>query len=188
MGTVITSDGRSKHEINTRIGHAKTAFKQMYYIFRDKNISMELKKRLVQCFVEPILMYGCESWTVDGNTRKRLEAVKIWFLRRMLRIPWTDRKRNEEVLEMAEYRRDLMNRIEKRKARFFGHIMRRDGMESIVTTGMFEGRRARGRQRMKIIDDLTTWIGTKTNRETFRATTDREKWRTLITNATKQGT
>ena len=61
-------------------------------------------------------------------------------------------------------------------------------MESIVTTGMFEGRRARGRQRMKIIDDLTTWIGTKTNRETFRATTDREKWRTLITNATKQGT
>ena len=69
LGTVITSDGRSKHEINTRIEHAKTAFKQMYYIFRDKNISMELNKRLVQCYVEPILMYGCESWTVDWNTR-----------------------------------------------------------------------------------------------------------------------
>merc|ERR1712002_443702 len=115
----------------------------------NKKLSQVMKVRLLKCYIEPILMYSCETWTLTNKIRKQLEATEMWFLRRMMRIPLTDRKTNNEVLEMAEYTRAILSKIKKRKAKFMGHVMRRNGLENLITTGKFEGKRGRGRQRQK---------------------------------------
>ncbi|GFO05088.1 endonuclease-reverse transcriptase [Plakobranchus ocellatus] len=84
----------------------------------------------------------------------------MWFFRRMLRVPWTARKTNEEVLKETESTRSLMSRIRRRQAKFVGHIMRREGLENLVITGRMEGKKSRGRQREKMLDGMTSWMGT----------------------------
>ena len=81
----------------------------------------------------------------------------------MLRIPWTEKRRNVDIMEEIGYRRRLMRKINIRKAKFFGHVMRREGLESLVTTGHFEGKIARGKQRMKILDQTTVFMRTESN-------------------------
>ena len=112
----------------------------------------------------------------------------MWFLRRMLRIPWTEKKTNEAVLEEAETTRLLIKNIRKRQATFFGHVMRREKLEHLVTTGKLDGKRSRGRQREKMIDGLTTWLNAESVIETLASTKDRAVWRDMVANAMKQGT
>ncbi|GFN89597.1 endonuclease-reverse transcriptase [Plakobranchus ocellatus] len=92
-------------------------------------------------------MYGCEACTITKEIQKKIEAAEMWFFRRMLRVPWTARKTNEEVLKETESTRSLMSRIRRRQAKFVGHIMRREGLENLVTTGRMEGKKSRGRQK-----------------------------------------
>ncbi|GFN96228.1 endonuclease-reverse transcriptase [Plakobranchus ocellatus] len=104
-------------------------------------ISIETRKRALQCYIEPVLMYGCEAWTISKQIQNKLEATEMWFLRRMLRIPWTAKKTNERVLNEANKRRSLVRTIRKHQATFLGHVMRRGKLEHLVTTGKFEGKR-----------------------------------------------
>jgi len=120
-------------------------FQKMKSILSNTQLSIDTQKRTLQCYIEPILMYGCEAWTINKQIEKKLEAVEMWFLRRMLRIPWTARKTNQEVLKEAVTERSLINRIRKRQATFLGHVMRQEKMEYDITTGMLEGNRSRGR-------------------------------------------
>ena len=114
---------------------------RMRKIFTNKETSMTLKLRLLQCYIEPILLYACETWTMHHAIEKRLEAMEMWFLRRMMRVSWTERKSNVDVLKDAECVRTLINKIKKKQARFVGHVMRRNGLENLITTGKFDGRR-----------------------------------------------
>jgi len=125
---------------------------------------------------------------MSRETQKKLEAVKMWFLRRMLRIPWTQEKSNERVLKEAYARRSLINRVRKRQAKFIGHDIRRDGLEHLVPTGMLEGKRSRGRHRVKILDGLTSWLGAQRVTEILSTMKDREAWRGMMANAMEQGT
>ena len=188
LGTIVTSDGKCETEIKSRIGQAKAAFQNMSNIFRDRSISQTLKMRLLQCYIEPILTYSCETWTLSKQMVKRIEAIEMWFLRRMFRIKWTDRKTNMEVMEMAEYSRSLEKKIRNRQAKFIGHVMRRKGLENLLTTGKLEGKRAPGRQRQKMLDSVTEWLGTEKNNITIQRTQERVEWRALIANAVKHGT
>ncbi|GFO49455.1 phospholipase a2 [Plakobranchus ocellatus] len=122
-------------------------------------ISIEMRKRAIQCYIEPVLMYGCEAWTISKQIQNKPEATELWFLRRMLRIPWTAKKTNERVLNEANKRRSLVRTIRKRQATFLGHVMKRGKLEHLVTTGKFEGKRSRGRQRENIMDGLAIWLG-----------------------------
>ncbi|GFN88761.1 UDP-glucuronosyltransferase 2a1-like [Plakobranchus ocellatus] len=133
-------------------------------------------------------MYGCEAWTISKQIQNKLEATEMWFLRRMLRIPWTAKKTNERVLNEANKRRSLIRIIRKRQATFLGHVMRRGKLEHLVTTGKFEGKRSRGRQREKIMDGLATWLGPGKVSDIPAAVKDRDLWRDMIANAYKQGT
>ncbi|GFO35520.1 hypothetical protein PoB_006202500 [Plakobranchus ocellatus] len=108
----------------------------------------------------------------------------MWFHRRMRRIPWTTKKTNERVLNEANKRRSLVRTIRKRQATFLGHVMRREKLEHLVTTGQLEGKRSRGRQREKI---TATWLGPGKVTETLTAVKDRDLWRDMIANAYKQG-
>ena len=88
------------------------------------------------------MLYGSESWTLNAEMSKRIEATEMWFIRRMLRISWTEKKTNEDVLAEEEYERSLMKKIETRKGKFIGHVMRKEGLENMITTGRIEGNRA----------------------------------------------
>ena len=153
LGTLITQDGRRHSEVNTRIAQAKIVFQKMKSILTNKDMSMATRQRVLQCYVELILMYGCETWTITKPIQKKIEAVELemWFWRRMLKIPWTAKRTNVEAMEEAGLTRSLVNRIRKQQATFVGHILRRKGLEHLVITGKMEGRRGRGRQREQMI-------------------------------------
>ena len=163
-------------------------FQKMKAILTNNSISKATRRKALQCYIEPILMYGCEAWTLNKQVQKKLEAVEIWLLRRILRIPWTQKKSNVAVSKEADARRSLINRRRKRQATFIGHAIRRDGLEHLVTTGMLEGKRGRGRQREKILDGLISWFGVKRVTDILLTMKDREYWRGMIANAMEQGT
>ncbi|GFO17364.1 RNA-directed DNA polymerase from mobile element jockey [Plakobranchus ocellatus] len=98
LGTIISNDGKTNREISARTAQAKINFQKMKTILTNKHISIETRKRALQCYIEPVLMYGCEAWTISKQIQNKLEATEMWFLRRMLWIPWTAKKTNERVL------------------------------------------------------------------------------------------
>ena len=114
--------------------------------------------------------------------RRKLEATEMWFLRRMIRIPWTENTTNETVLIDANAKRTPVNDFRKRKVTFFGHVMRRRGLEHLAATGNINRLRSRGQQRIKMLDDLRIWLGIANNNTVTRATEDKEKWRAMIAN------
>ncbi|GFN75464.1 E3 ubiquitin-protein ligase shprh [Plakobranchus ocellatus] len=109
----------------------------MKTILTNKHISIETRKRALQCYLEPVLMYGCKAWTISKQIQNKLEATEMWFLRRMLRISWTAKKTNERVLNEANKRRSLLRTIRKRQATFLGHMMRRGKVEHLLVIILF---------------------------------------------------
>ena len=188
LGTMLTSDGRCTTEIKSRIAQAKAVFQKMKNLLTNKSISMKVRKRVLQCYIEPVLFYGCEAWTVTNELHKRLEACEMWFFRRMLKIPWTAKRSNEEVLKEVDQTRRIMDHFRKRQSSFFGHIMRRGKLEHTITAGKIEGKRDRGRQREKMLDGLTRWHGAQSPAELIDNTRDRELWRGMTAYAFGHGT
>jgi hypothetical protein len=101
--------------------------------------------RLIHTLVLPVVMYGSETWTLDANSRKRIEAFEMFFWRRMFRIPWVDRRTNESILEelQIQTRERLLSKIQRGITKFFGHIIRQDGLEKLVMQGKVDGKRKR---------------------------------------------
>ena len=158
LGSTVTSDGRCEKEIKRRIGIAKSTFKKMERVLTTKTINLSTRLRLMRCYVWSMLLYGSECWTINKAMQQRLEAVEMWFLRRMMRISWTDHVTNIDVLERARLSRTLLKTIVTRQLRFLGHILRKNSLESLALTGAVEGRRARGRQRWTYL----TWLNDAT--------------------------
>ena len=142
---------------------------------------MSLKIKVLNCYVYPILTYGSESWTISPTMQRKIEASEMWFYRRMLRISWTQHISNNDVLCRAGTRRTILHTIRDRQARFFGHIMRKGQMENIVITGKLDGKRSRGRPRLTFTRSLSKWLNL-TEAQMIRATTDRDRWKTMIAN------
>ncbi|GFS15739.1 endonuclease-reverse transcriptase [Elysia marginata] len=155
-------------------------FKRMKNILTNPHISIKTRKRVLECYIEPILMYGCETWIISKQAQGRLEATEMRFLRRMMRISWTAKKPNDTVLSETKTKRALINKIRKRQATFFGHIMRRERQEHLVTTGMFMGRRGRGRLCEKTPDGLASWLGVGSTVEMIKMTREHDVWWGLI--------
>ena len=188
LRAVITSDRKCRTEIRNRIGQAKTAFQRMRNILANTSLSMNVRKRVLKCYIEPILLYGSESWTIGKSAQKSLEAAEMWFIRRMLRIPWTAKITNEECMRRAGETKNLVKKIRERQCTFIGHAMRRGGIENIITTGKIEGRRSRGRPREMILDSLTGWCERRSPTELMACMKDRVLWRSIIANASRHGT
>ena len=124
LGALISSDGRNNTEISARIAQAKMTFQKMKTALTNSHISIHTRKRTLECYIEPILKYGCEAWTISKQVQKKLEAVEMWFLRRMMKISWMAKKSNDTVLKEAHTSRALVNKIRTRQTTFFGHVMR----------------------------------------------------------------
>ena len=125
-------------------------------ILKSRNISLLTKVCLVKAMVFPVVMYGCESWTVKKAECRRIEGFELWCWRRLLRVPWTARRSNQSILKMIRPGCSLEGLMLKLKLQYFGHLMRRaDSLEKTLMLGGIEGRRRRGRQRMRWRDDIT---------------------------------
>jgi hypothetical protein len=119
---MLTEDGRFTCEIKSRIVMAKVAFKKKKNLFTSK-LDLNLRKRLVSCYVWSIALYGAETWTLRATNQKHLESFEMWCWRIMEKISWTDHVRNKEVLLRVNEQRNILHKIIKRKANWIGHIL-----------------------------------------------------------------
>ena len=125
-------------------------------ILKSRNITLPTKVPLVKAMVFPVVMYGCENWTMKKAERQRIDAFELWCWRRLLRVPWTVRRSNQSILKEISPGCSLEGLMLKLKLQYFGHLMLRvDSFEKTLMLGKIEGRRRRGRQRMSWLDGIT---------------------------------
>ena len=186
LGYMITSDGKCITEIKIRIATAKDAFQKLSLILKNRNISMTTKFRVLKTYVWSTLTYGCECWAITSDTEKKIEAAEMWFIRRILRISWTEKKPNVNVLRELEgnVQRSLLKTIRKRQMEFLGHVCRRRGLEFLSLTGKVEGKRYRGKQRITFLDSLCNSAtgGQSKGLNFLKLSDDRDVWRDMGAN------
>ena len=156
LGSKITADGDCSHEIKRRLLLGRKVMANLDSIFKSRDITLPTKVCLVKAMVFPVVMYGCESWTVKKAERRRIDAFELWCWRRLLRVPWTARRSNQSILNEISPGCSLEGLMLKLNLQNFVHLMRRtDSFEKTLTLGKIEGRRRRGRQRMRWMDGIT---------------------------------
>ena len=128
-------------------------------ILKSRDITLPTKVRLVKAMVFPVVMDGCESWTIQKAERLRIDAFELWCWGRLLRVPWTARRSNQSILKEISPEYSLEGLMLKLKLQYFGHFIRRvDSLEKTPMLGGIGGRRRRGRQRMTWLDGITDWM------------------------------
>ena len=156
MGSKITADGDYSHEIKRHLLLGRKLMTNLDSILKSRDITLPTKICLVKAMVFPVVMYGCESWTVKKAECRRIDAFELWCWRRLLRVPWTARRSNQSILKEISPGISLEGMMLKLKLQYFGHLMRRaDSLEKTLMMGKIEGRRRRGRQRMRWLDGIT---------------------------------
>jgi hypothetical protein len=157
LGSMLTSDGRCTCEINSRIAMEKAAFNKNKNLFTSK-LDLNMRKKLVKCYIWSVALYGAETWTLRAIDKKHLVSFEMWCWRRMEKISWSDRVINEEVLLSVNEQRSVPHEIRKWKANWTGHILRRNCLLQRVLEGKIKGEievtRRRGRRRKGLLDDL----------------------------------
>ena len=156
LGSQITADGDCSHEIKRRLLLGRKVMTSLDSIFKSRDITLSTKFCLVKAMVFPVVMYGCESWTVKKAECRRIDAFELWCWRRLLRVPWSARRSKQSILKEISPGCSLEGMMLKLKLQYFGHLMRRvDPLEKTLMLGGIGGKRRRGWQRMKWLDGIT---------------------------------
>ena len=159
LGSKITADGDCSHEIKRCLIPGRKAMTNLNSILKSRDITLPTKICLVKATVFPVVMYGCESWTINKAECQRIDAFELWYWRRLLTVPWTARRSNQSILKEINLEYLLEGQMLKLKLQYFGHLVRKaNSLEKTLMLGKIEGRRRRGQQRINWWDGITNSI------------------------------
>ena len=187
-GSKITADGDCSHEIKRCLLLRRKVMANLDSILKSRDITWSTKVRLVRAMVFPVVVNGCERWTIKKAECQRIDAFELWCWRRLLRVPWTSRRSNQSMLKEISPRCSLEGLMLKLKLQYFRHLMRRaDSFEEILMLGKIEGRWRRDRQRMRQLDGITDPMGMILSK-LQEIVLDREAWYATVQGFSKSQT